>query len=114
MATLRPWNNIGTVVVAQWVEQSLPIPEVCSSNPVICKIYIENFFTVNCIEKMKIKKKRPGMAHLKNNIGTSLVKWNNDLHLATRQMSQMLFFFAGKKYACWESLRRFLWPGLVP
>ena len=31
-------------------------------DPVIGKIYIEHFFTVNCIEKTKIKKNRPGMA----------------------------------------------------
>ena len=37
----------------------LAILEVCSSNPVMGKIYIEQFFTVNCIEKTK---KRPGMA----------------------------------------------------
>ena len=55
--------------MAQLVERSLPIPEVRGSNPVIGKnlfIYIEHFFTVNCVlEKAKIKKKRPGMAHLK-------------------------------------------------
>ena len=28
--------------------------------------YIEQLFTVNCIEKTKMKKKRPGMAHLKS------------------------------------------------
>ena len=50
------------VVVAQLVEQLLPILEVRCSNPVIGKIYIEHF-TVNCVEKTKIKKKRPGMAH---------------------------------------------------
>ena len=50
------------VVVAQLVDQSLPFPEVCSSNPVIDK---NLYWTVNCIEKSKIKKKRPGMAHLK-------------------------------------------------
>ena len=38
------------VVVAQLVEQSLLIPEVHGSNPVIHKIYIEHLFTVNCIE----------------------------------------------------------------
>ena len=27
--------------------------------------FIEHLFTVNCVEKTKIKKKRPGMAHLK-------------------------------------------------
>ena len=38
------------MVVAQLVEQSLLIPEVHGSNPVIHKIYIEHLFTVNCIE----------------------------------------------------------------
>ena len=33
---------------------------------------IEHLFTVSCIEKMKIKKKRPGIAHLKNNSFQSL------------------------------------------
>ena len=34
--------------------------EIRSSNPVIGKIYIEHLFTVNCIEKTKIKKKEAG------------------------------------------------------
>ena len=51
------------VVVAQLVEQLLLISEVCGSNPVIGKIYIEHLFTINCIKKMKINQKRPGMAH---------------------------------------------------
>ena len=49
------------VVVAQLVERSLPILEVRGSNPVIGK----KLFTLNCIEMLKTKKKRPGMAHLK-------------------------------------------------
>ena len=52
--------------MAQLGEQSLPMPEVQGSNPVIGKIYIEHLFTVNWVEKTKINKKRPGMAHLKN------------------------------------------------
>ena len=47
------------------VEQSLPTPEVCSSNPVIGNLLYRIFNclpTVNCIEKTKIKKKTPGMA----------------------------------------------------
>jgi len=50
------------VVVAQLVERLLPIPEVCGSDPVIGKNYIEHLFTVNCTGKTKINKKRPGMA----------------------------------------------------
>ena len=46
--------------MAQLVEQSVPIPEVRGLNPVIGKNYIENLFNVNCIEKMKIKKKEAG------------------------------------------------------
>ena len=38
------------------------IPEVCGLNPVISK-HLYWTFTVNCIEKTKIKKKRPRMAH---------------------------------------------------
>ena len=53
--------------MAQLVERSLPIPEVRSLTPVIGKIYIVHLFVylfiINCIEKMKINKKRPGMAH---------------------------------------------------
>ena len=44
------------VVVAQLVEQSLPKPEVRSSNPVILEFFID-LFTINCIEKTKKKKK---------------------------------------------------------
>ena len=51
------------MVVAQLVEWSIPVPEVRGSNPVIGKIYIEQLFTINCIEKTKINKKKPGMAH---------------------------------------------------
>ena len=48
-------------VVAQLVERSLPIPEVRGSNPVIGKyLFIEQLFTINCIEKTKIKKKEAG------------------------------------------------------
>ena len=49
--------------MAHLVERLLRIPEVCGSNPVIGKIYIEYLFTVKCIEKMRIKKKRQRMAH---------------------------------------------------
>ena len=60
-------NAIGAVVVAQLEERSLLIPEVCGSNPVISKkLYWK--FTVNCNEKTKIKKKRPGMAHILRNV----------------------------------------------
>ena len=64
MALMCIQNIFGAVVLAaQLVEWLLPLPEVCSLNPVIGKIYIEHLFTVNCIERTKIKKKRPGMGH---------------------------------------------------
>ena len=50
------------MVVAQLIERSLPIPDIPSSNPLIGKILYWTF-TVNCIEKMRLKKKRPRMAH---------------------------------------------------
>ena len=57
------WARNGwAVVMAQLVERLLTTPEVRSSNPVIDKnVYWT--FTVNWIEKMKMKKKRPGLAH---------------------------------------------------
>ena len=52
---------------AQLAEWSLPIPEVCSFNPVIVKNAVEHLFTVNCIGKTKRKrKKRPGMDNFLN------------------------------------------------
>ena len=46
--------------MAQLVEWLPTIPDVHGSNPVIGKIYIEHLFSVNCIEKTKIKKKEAG------------------------------------------------------
>ena len=55
--------------MAQLVERLLPIPEVFGSNPVIGKIlYIENLFTLNCIEKTKIKKKEAGKGQFKKTL----------------------------------------------
>ena len=49
------------VIVAQLIERSLLTPEIRGSNLDIGKI-----LSTNCtIDKTKIKKKRPGMAHLK-------------------------------------------------
>ena len=49
--------------MTQLAERLLPIPEVRGSNLVIGKFYIEHLFALNCIEKKKITKNRPGMAH---------------------------------------------------
>ena len=51
------------VVVAQLVKRSLSIPEVRGSSPVIGK-HLYWTFTVNCINKTKIKKKRPGLPRI--------------------------------------------------
>ena len=60
MCLVKVW----AVVVTQLVKQSLPTSEVRGSNPVIGKLLcIEHLFTINCIEKTKIQKKMPGMAH---------------------------------------------------
>ena len=62
--------NVWAVVVAQLVERSLPIPEVCSSNSVIGK----NLFTLNiCLLstvywKDENKEKEAGNGPLKKNI----------------------------------------------
>ena len=47
---------IWAVVVAQLGEQSLPIPEVHSSNPVIGQIYIEHLFT--CLLSTVLKRQK--------------------------------------------------------
>ena len=74
------------VAVTQLVERSLPIPEVCGSKPVIGKILYIYWTFVYCqlwIEKMKIKKKRPGMSHLKKlcstwaTLITTLIGWSS-------------------------------------
>ena len=48
--------------MGQLVERSLPITEVRGSNPVIGE-NLYSTFTVDCFEKTKIKKKRPGIAN---------------------------------------------------
>ena len=57
----------GLLGLYQFVERSLLIPEVRGSALVIGKIYIEHLFVylliINFIEKTKINKKRPGIAH---------------------------------------------------
>ena len=59
------------MVVAQWVERSLPIREVRCLNPVIVKyLHIEHLFTVNCIEKTKIATKEDGNGLLKKTFWT--------------------------------------------
>ena len=53
-------NTCRVVVVAQLAEQSLSIPNVHGSNPVIGKFFKMNMFTVNkCFEKTKLRKKYP-------------------------------------------------------
>ena len=60
------------VVVAQLVERSLPTPEIRGSNPNIGKIYLP---IVIKLKKTKIKKKRPGMAHLSKKKIRYLAAW---------------------------------------
>ena len=48
------------MVQAHLAEQLFLILEDTGSNPVTAT-FIEHLFIVNCVEKMKIKKKRPGM-----------------------------------------------------
>ena len=52
--------------MAQLVERLLLTPEFRGLNLDIGKLLYGTFFTVNCIKKTKIKKKRPGMAHLRS------------------------------------------------
>ena len=50
------------MVVAQLVEQSIPIPEIRGSNPVIGKKTLLNIYC-QLYWKDEVKKKRPGMTH---------------------------------------------------
>ena len=61
-------TQTGYLAEAQLVEQTPLLPEVRGSNRVIGKNYIEHLFTFNYIEKMKTKKKRPGMVHFKKDL----------------------------------------------
>ena len=73
---LRNWWKYRAVVVAQ-----LPTPEVRGSNPVIGKkLYLYHLFTVNCIEKTKIKKNESGngpFAKTVGNISVQMDQWFN-------------------------------------
>ena len=51
----KTMNTRRAVDVAQWVERSLPIPEVRGSNPFIGKFYL-----LSTVLKKKIKKKEAG------------------------------------------------------
>ena len=48
------------MIVAQLVERLLPTPEVRGLNLVIGKFSIQHYFTVNRLEKTKMKKKEAG------------------------------------------------------
>ena len=52
----------------QSTEWSLPIPEGPQFESSHQRFFKENVFTVNCIEKTKIKKKRSEMAHVLSDV----------------------------------------------
>ena len=58
------WQQLSReVVVAQVVEKLLLIPEVSGFVSSHRQNFIEHLFNINYIEKTKINKERPGMAH---------------------------------------------------
>ena len=59
----RERNRESEMVVAQLVERLLPTPEVCGSNLVIGKIYIEHCLLSTVLKSQQKKKKSPGIAH---------------------------------------------------
>ena len=76
------------VVVAQLVERSFPTPEIHGSIPDIGK-----FLSSNCtIEKTKIKKKRPGMAHLKKELKNIRLKTFSILIISNLRKTDILVF----------------------
>ena len=54
--------------MAQLAERLVLIPEVHGSNSVIAEFLSDNVFTVNCIEKMKQRKKEAGNGPLKKSL----------------------------------------------
>ena len=93
------------VVVAQLVERSLPIPDVRGSNPVISKnlfIHWTLVYCQLCIEKTKIKEKRPGMAHFlkkqKIKKGLFLVTYMPFLHYCFQNRQHQIWWPIGP---CW-------------
>ena len=56
-------------MVVEVVGQSIPTSEVCSSYPVIGKVYIEDFLLSTVLKRRKYSEKRPGMAHFKTQGG---------------------------------------------
>ena len=77
--TIQKLHGFGAVVVAHLVERLLPVPKVCGSNPVIGKRSLDGCygyawmwkigqFTVNCVEKPKIKEKEAGNGPFLKNV----------------------------------------------
>ena len=87
------------MLVDQLVESLLPTSEVCGSNPVIGKNLYWTF-TVNCIEKTKVKKKETG-------IGQFLKKDNeqNESKLDQRKYLQAFGLDSSLKTGLWKDKR---------
>ena len=81
------------------VEPLLPTSEVCSSNPVIGKNLYWTF-TVNCIEKTKVKEKETGIANF-------LKKDNeqNESKLDQRKYLQAFGLDSSLKTGLWKDKR---------
>ena len=81
---------MGSGCSARLVELSLPTPEVHSSNPVTANFCKEYLFTVNCIEKMKIKKKGQEWPIFKNAIKAPISRGRGfESHLCHQVWEQM-------------------------
>ena len=72
---LTKWRSLGSVVVAQLLERSLPTLDVRSSNPLMGNFFYWTFMST--VKKTKIKKKRSGMVHF-------LKKWDPSLFILIR------------------------------
>ena len=85
---------------------------VYGSNPVLSKILYWTF-TLTCIEKTKIKKKRPGIAHLNLNCSRGSRQSSVDLFAAiilqpevqSRRITSTLFQFLQEKDVNWNKKR---------
>ena len=100
--TTKVKKNIWAVVVAQLIEGSFPITEVCGSNPVISKIYIEHF-TVNCKEKTKIREKEAGNGLFRKNVlsgqpDPTSTEWSTFGPIIVR----LLVWIRLQSFGCWN------------
>ena len=91
--------------MAQMVDRLPPKPEIHCSNPVIGILLSHICLLSNCVEKTKIKKKRPGMAHF-------LIKIKSRNSLLTCKFSPLVADYGGCGVLKEDWFEFLVWDGL--